>query len=49
MSDNVDTAYNALANLKSEVWKTFGYYKKKGHLGLQLSIAVAPQISPHIY
>ena len=32
MSDNSDTVYNAPANLKSKVWKRFGYFKKEGHL-----------------
>ena len=28
MSNNSDTVYNAPANLKSKVWKRFGFHKK---------------------
>ena len=38
MSDNSDTVYNAPANLKSKVWKRFGFYKKEGHLDKSLAI-----------
>ena len=38
MSDNSNTFYNAPANLKSKVWKRFGFYKE-GHLEKSLAIS----------
>ena len=38
MSDNSDTVYNAPANLKSKVWKRFGFYMKDGRLDKSLAI-----------
>ena len=37
MSSNSHTVYNAAANLRSEVWKKFGFYKKEGHLDRSLA------------
>ena len=47
MSDNSDTFYNLPANLKSKVWKRFGFYKKEGHLDkiwAKCKVTVAQQI-----
>ena len=38
MSDNSDTVYKGPANLKSKVWKRFGFYQKEGHLDKCLAI-----------
>lgn len=38
MADSTATIYNAPSNLKSKVWKTFGFLKKDGKLDKSLAI-----------
>ncbi|CAL8338113.1 unnamed protein product [Boreogadus saida] len=38
MSENGETIFNAPANLKSNVWKSFGFYKQEGNIDKSLAI-----------
>ena len=38
MSENWETIFSAPANLKSNVLKSFGFYKKKGNIGNCIAI-----------